>query len=78
MCYLTSGRVQVEFHSIMASTNVIKIKIVCDCNIIGPRFDVREFHSLVLNNGPVPLRVLEKLVDDWIHSGQGHSFHPVG
>lgn len=35
---------------------------------MGDKFDIREYHDLVLKNGPVPLDVLEKLVDDYIKS----------
>ncbi len=33
---------------------------------LGDQFDIREFHNVVLTNGPVPLNILEELVKTWI------------
>jgi uncharacterized protein (DUF885 family) len=35
---------------------------------LGSRFNLKDFHAVVLENGGVPLTLLEKLVDDWISS----------
>ncbi|ALO35051.1 hypothetical protein CMT41_10240 [Colwellia sp. MT41] len=33
---------------------------------LGDKFDIREFHDVVLKNGPVPLNVLADLINDYI------------
>jgi len=38
---------------------------------LGPKFDIRDFHAVVLENGGVPLTLLEKLVDAWIAKSKG-------
>ncbi|MGA7711414.1 MAG: DUF885 domain-containing protein [Rhizomicrobium sp.] len=40
---------------------------------LGKRFDLREFHAVILENGAMPLWLLRKNVDRWIGEKQGLS-----
>ncbi|KAK3577985.1 hypothetical protein CHS0354_013647 [Potamilus streckersoni] len=35
-------------------------------NELGLLFDLPEFHDIILRNGPMPLSILENLIEDWI------------
>ncbi len=37
---------------------------------LGDKFDIRQFHTLILENGPVPLDVLEAKVTDWVNASK--------
>jgi len=38
---------------------------------LGDKFNLKDFHTVVLENGAVPLTVLEHLVDEWIEGQSG-------
>jgi uncharacterized protein (DUF885 family) len=33
---------------------------------LGDKFDIRDFHDTILGGGPLPLTIMERVVDDWI------------
>ena len=33
---------------------------------LGPRFDIRAFHDAILDEGPLPLDILDARIDAWI------------
>ncbi|XP_046554046.1 uncharacterized protein LOC124263438 isoform X2 [Haliotis rubra] len=39
---------------------------------LGSKFDIGDFHSQILENGPVPLSLLEKIVNNWITEVSGN------
>ena len=39
---------------------------------LGAKFDIKQFHALVIENGAMPLWLLQKNVDRWIAGKQGH------
>jgi uncharacterized protein (DUF885 family) len=39
-------------------------------DILGERFDIRDFHEVVLMNGSLPLGILERVVDDYIEASR--------
>lgn len=38
---------------------------------LGPKFNLKDFHAVVLENGGVPLTLLDTLVDEWIERTKG-------
>lgn len=34
--------------------------------ILGPSFDIKDFHDVVLRKGPVSLGILDDMVEEWI------------
>ncbi len=45
--------------------NILELREAAKTRLAG-KFDLREFHDVVLSNGSVPLTVLADIVDDWV------------
>lgn len=45
---------------------------------LGPRFDIRAFHAVILENGAMPLWLLQKNVDRWMAQKEGLSANTGG
>jgi uncharacterized protein (DUF885 family) len=43
---------------------------------LGPKFDYRAFHDAVLDEGVMPLSILERRIDAWIAAGGPRPFNP--
>lgn len=39
-------------------------------DVLGDKFDIKEFHNVVIGNGSLPFEILERLVDDYIAAAQ--------
>ena len=35
-------------------------------SMLGPAFDIRKFHNAILDNGPLPLKLLEGQIEEWV------------
>jgi len=42
---------------------------------LGPKFNLKEYHAVVLENGAMPLWLLQKNVDAWIAQKEGLGPH---
>ena len=37
---------------------------------LGNKLDIKEFHNVILGSGPMPLEILERVVEDWIAANE--------
>ena len=51
----------------LGELKIQELRLVAETEL-GERFDLREFHDVVLGNGAVPLALLERIVLDWIEA----------
>lgn len=49
----------------MGQLEIIELRRRAEAGL-GPRFDIRRFHDLILDDGPMPLSILSARVDQWI------------
>ena len=68
-----SGRSKLEYVQFLSSSlaymigqlKIIELREKAKAKL-GARFDIRKFHNAVLDQGPMPLTTLERVIDDWI------------
>ncbi|MFY9333746.1 MAG: DUF885 family protein [Porticoccaceae bacterium] len=48
---------------------LLKLRATAEAEL-GEKFDVREFHEMILSNGAMPLEILEESVNEWIAQQQ--------
>ncbi|HYF22102.1 MAG TPA: DUF885 domain-containing protein, partial [Caulobacteraceae bacterium] len=48
----------------IGQTEIARLRAEAEAKL-GTRFDIRAFHDVILNNGAMPLTVLERVVREW-------------
>jgi uncharacterized protein (DUF885 family) len=46
---------------------ILKLRAMAE-EQLGEKFDIREFHEMILFNGAMPLEILEESVKSWVAS----------